>query len=116
MDPLEQIIAKALDGTDLAYVTDLGGGNPSNLDFRLTESGIEIEVKQFHTPRIAEQMSRAENVIAIQGKDAALFFANLLNAYGSVMKPICVFGDLTTETIDENGNYSVTHYRPNAQP
>ena len=78
MDPMEQIIADALDDVGVAYATDFGGGNPSGLDFRLTGNGVEIEVKRFHTDRIAEQMSRAENVIAIQGEAAVRFFADLL--------------------------------------
>lgn len=77
-DPMERTIADALDAAGLAYVTDEGGGNPSGLDFRL-QNGVEIEVKRFHSPRIAEQMSRAENVIAIQGAEATRFFAALLH-------------------------------------
>jgi hypothetical protein len=76
-DPLERIVAEALDDAGIGYVTDAGGGNPSNLDFRL-HNGIEIEVKRFHTPRIAEQMSRAENVIVAQGEAAVLFLADLI--------------------------------------
>lgn len=77
-DPMERLIADALDAAGYAYRTDEGGGNPTNLDFALTEYGIEIEVKRFHSPRIAEQMSRAENVIAVQGEDAVKFVADLL--------------------------------------
>lgn len=77
-DPMERIVADALDAAGISYATDLGGGNPSGLDFRLA-GGVEIEVKRFHSPRIAEQMSRAENVIAIQGIEAARFFAALLH-------------------------------------
>lgn len=79
-DPMEEIIAKALDHAGMAYLTGDGGHNPSGLDFRLTENGIEIEVKRFHSDRIAEQMSRADNVIAIQGELAVRFFADLLRA------------------------------------
>lgn len=79
MDPLEKLIADALDSVGASYVTDNGGGNPSGLDFRLG-SGIEIEVKRFHTPRIAEQMGRAENVIAVQGEGAVRFLAFLIRS------------------------------------
>lgn len=79
MDPLEQVIADALDDAGIPYLSDHDGTNPSHLDFRLS-SGIEIEVKRFHTPRIAEQMARADNVIAIQGEDAVRFFASLVRA------------------------------------
>lgn len=77
-DPMERLIASALDAASIGYVTDEGGSNPSGLDFRL-HNGVEIEVKQFHSSRIAEQMSRAENVIAIQGAEAVRFFAALLH-------------------------------------
>lgn len=76
-DPMEAIVAQALDASGITYTRDLGGGNPSGLDFRL-ENGIEIEVKQFHSHRIADQMARAENVIAVQGEDAVRFFASLI--------------------------------------
>lgn len=76
-DPMETLVAEALDRAGVPYVTDAGGGNPSGLDFRLP-NGVEIEVKRFHTPRIAEQMARAENVIAVQGEVAVRFLAELL--------------------------------------
>ena len=84
-DPCERLIALSLESAGLDFVTDFGGMNPSGLDFRITDHrgfGVEIEVKQFHSPRIAEQMSRADNVIAIQGAKAATFFGLLLLAYG----------------------------------
>ena len=34
--------------------------------------------KQFHSDRIAEQMSRAPDVIAIQGRRSAVLFAEIL--------------------------------------
>jgi hypothetical protein len=77
MDPLEQQIADALDAARIGYTTDYGGGNPSNLNFRL-ENGIEIEVKRFHTDRAGAQLARAENVILAQGAEAVAFLAELL--------------------------------------
>jgi hypothetical protein len=74
---MEKMIADALDASGFSYVTDHGGSNPSNLDFKLA-NGIEIEVKRFHTPRIADQMARAENVIVAQGEDAVKFLAALI--------------------------------------
>lgn len=73
-DPIEEITANALTAAGVAFEF------PENeLDFYLPEIGIYIEVKQFHSSRIAEQMSRAPNVIAIQGREAALAFAALIN-------------------------------------
>jgi len=78
MDKFEQMISDALRARGIKFTTDLGGGNPTNLDFNLVDYGVEIEVKQFHTPRIADQMSRAENVICAQGKDAIVFLARCI--------------------------------------
>ncbi len=79
-DPMELLIAEALDDAGIDYVTDFNGGNPSGLDFKLA-NGIEIEVKRFHSPRVAEQMGRAENVIAVQGEAAIRYFADLIRGY-----------------------------------
>lgn len=76
MDPMESIVAQALKKVGVDFTTDQGGHNPSGLDFKLSD-GVEIEVKRFHSPRIAEQMSRAENVIALQGKRAVEHYAAL---------------------------------------
>lgn len=78
-DPMEAIVAQALTAAGVGFSRDLGGENPSGLDFRLCD-GVEIEVKRFHTPRIADQMARAENVIAIQGKAAVEHYAALHTA------------------------------------
>ena len=78
-DPMEAIVAQALTAAGVSFSRDLGGKNPSGLDFRLSD-GVEIEVKRFHTPRIADQMARAENVIAIQGKAAVEHYAALHTA------------------------------------
>lgn len=78
MDPMERIVSDALKAAQYRFVSDFGGGNPSNLDFRLIDSGVEIEIKRFHTSRISEQMSRAENVIAVQGEAAVRLFASLI--------------------------------------
>lgn len=84
-DPMERIIAGALDDANIRYVTD-GGGNPSGLDFRL-ENGVEIEVKRFHSDRIGSQMKRAENVIVAQGIDAVMMLAELIRGARFVVPP-----------------------------
>jgi hypothetical protein len=76
---MERLIADALDSAEISYVTDEGGANPSHLDFRL-HNGIEIEVKRFHSPRVAQQMARAENVIVAQGAEAVEFLAEAIRA------------------------------------
>lgn len=76
-DPMEQLIADALDARGIGYVTDEGGNNPSHLDFRL-DNGIEIEVKRLHSDRIAKQMARVPNVIVAQGEEAVRYLAELI--------------------------------------
>lgn len=78
-DPIEKIVAEALTRAGLQFITDEGGANATGLDFYLTGYDIHIEVKQFHSPRIAKQMARAPNVIAIQGRAAAEWFAARLH-------------------------------------
>ena len=78
LDPVESIVADALDRAGYSYRID-GQGETRNLDFYLPELDLYIEVKQFHSDRIAEQMSRAENVIAIQGVGAARAFARMIS-------------------------------------
>lgn len=77
MDPIEEIVMIGLDAAGIKY--RVGGQNETGLDFDLASPLVSIEVKQFHSDRIAEQMSRAPNVIAIQGREAAKFFALLLS-------------------------------------
>lgn len=53
-----------------------------DLDFVVPGWGVYIEVKQLHSPRIAAQMERDDNIIAIQGMKAArMFCAFLTGAY-----------------------------------
>jgi hypothetical protein len=71
-DPMERRIARALDTAGIAYTRQ----SVTNLDFELHDgSGVFIEVKRMHSPRIAEQMSRVKNVIAVQGDVAVEWLA-----------------------------------------
>lgn len=74
-DPMERIVEQALVDAGIRYVTDLGGGNPANLDFYLPDHDVHIEVKQAHSDRIAAQMARADHVIAAQGVKAVQLLA-----------------------------------------
>ena len=85
-DPIERMIAEALEASGIEFKR-----NPENhLDFELPRhplfsdsvTPVYIECKQFYSDRIAEQCSRAENVIVIQGAEAAKLFASLLRVYG----------------------------------
>ena len=82
-DPMEKMIRDALEREGFTYTEDgkPGGDVNCGLDFHLSDYGIHIEVKQFHSDRIADQMSRGENVIAVQGRKAVEFMAALLCDY-----------------------------------
>ena len=66
-DPMESIIAGALQDIGAEYYLDGESPNQTGLDFYLPAFGIYIEVKQFHSKRITEQTARVENVIVAQG-------------------------------------------------
>ena len=74
-DPMERMIADALEASGIAYQPE--GPATSNLDFRLF-NGVHIEVKRLHSPRIAAQMGRVDNVIAAQGSLAVAWLASLI--------------------------------------
>lgn len=80
-DPMEKIIEEALASAGVRFER-----NALNLDFLIKDYDVYIEVKQFHSNRIAEQMSRAENVIAVQGKTSAFLLAHILKG-GKLWKP-----------------------------
>lgn len=73
-DPIEDIVRSGLDAAGINYV-DENDPRSKGLDFYLPDYLTHIECKQFHTERTAEQMSRSDNVIVIQGRKAAEFFA-----------------------------------------
>lgn len=80
-DPIEATIECALLDAGIQFIRDGAPGNQdTGLDFLLPESGVYIECKQFHTERSNEQLARADNVILIQGRDAAHAFARMLTA------------------------------------
>lgn len=70
-DPMESKLAAILDGLGVSYVRD---DAVSGLDFYLPDYDLYIGVKQFHSDRIAEQMARRPNVIAIQGMESLYAF------------------------------------------
>lgn len=79
-DPIERIVQIALEAACIEYVLEGECGSAvQTLDFWLPDHGVYIECKQLHSPRIAVQMSRAPNVIAIQGRKAAELFAALIS-------------------------------------
>jgi hypothetical protein len=81
-DPIERLIADALQAAGLAFTTGQGDGAASGMDFELPELGLAIEVKRFHSDRNAEQMARASDVIVAQGEVAARALAALIRGEG----------------------------------
>lgn len=79
-DPIERIVAAALHDRGIAFARDgdISGVDTNGLDFRLMGVDVYIECKQFHTSRTCQQLSRVDNVIAIQGRAAAEMFAEML--------------------------------------
>jgi hypothetical protein len=75
-DPIERMVYDALTAAQIEFVQ--GDSTHEGLDFFLPNIGVHIEVKQFHSPRIAEQMARADEVIVIQGRWAAEVFCGLI--------------------------------------
>lgn len=82
-DPMEEMVGRALAAAGVRFTTPAetrpAPGSSHTLDFHLLDYDLYIEVKQFHSDRIAEQMSRAPNVIAIQGRAAAEWFCRAIN-------------------------------------
>lgn len=73
-DPVEKIIADALDAAGLEYQHDCP------LDFLIPELGVYIECKRFVTDRLVRQIGLRENVIVVIGLDGARALAKLIVA------------------------------------
>ena len=74
-DP-EKIIKDALVAAGYEFLD--GSQTPERLDFYLVRENCFIEIKQFYSERVHEQMSRNPNVIVVQGIECARFVAKLL--------------------------------------
>lgn len=84
-DALERRIGEALDQACIPFIyeSDCGPNQAApcfGLDFYLPTLDVHIEIKQFHSARIAGQMERAANVIALQGRIAVDLFADMIVA------------------------------------
>lgn len=77
-DPVERVVASGLDAAGVQYThQQLGNAVAGQLDFALP-NGVQIECKRFHAARVVDQMAAHENVIVIQGLNAAKTFQQLL--------------------------------------
>jgi hypothetical protein len=89
-DPLERQVATSLDIAGIAYIHESdskGTDRTRGLDFYVPSINVYIEIKQFHSPRIEQQMSRVENIIVLQGAGAVRAFIHLLHKPEQVDKP-----------------------------
>lgn len=74
-DRLERDISAALTAAGISHIHESEG---APLDFYLPDYDVHIEVKRFHTERINGQLTRAENVILLQGISAVRLFIKIL--------------------------------------
>lgn len=75
-DPMERLIAEALQ--EIGEPFEFENAKSERLDFLIPKRQVFIEVKQFHSNRIARQMGRVDNIIAAQGKLAVQLLADLI--------------------------------------
>ncbi len=78
-DPMEARVAAALTEAGVEYVTE-EDPRAKGLDFYLPTRDLHIEVKRFHSARVAEQVARATNVIVLQGLAAVDLFCYMVRA------------------------------------
>jgi hypothetical protein len=79
---MERMIADALDGARIRFRR--ADKTAAGMDFYLPDFDLYIEVKQFHSDRIAAQTSRAPNVIVAQGAGAVSTLAALIALAGGL--------------------------------
>ncbi len=75
LDPLEKQVEDALNAAGVRFRRD---DHESGLDFYLPNVDLYVEVKRFHTARIADQMSRRPNVIVLQGAKSVTAFCTMV--------------------------------------
>ncbi len=86
-DPLEIAIERALQAAGVRYYVDGDGPNKWGLDFYLPDLDVYIEVKRFHSERIAGQTARAPNVIVVQGEKSVMWLAACIAHTGRMIWP-----------------------------
>lgn len=80
-DHLEKLVGDSLTEARINFDHESEGGIAAEfgLDFYIPAADVFIEVKQYHSDRIAKQTARANDVIVLQGENAVKLFATLLN-------------------------------------
>jgi hypothetical protein len=81
-DPLEEQFEALLRDRRIAFTRpERDAADPTTLDFLLPALRIYVEVKQFHTPRLANQLANVPadfTVITLTGRDAVASFEALM--------------------------------------
>lgn len=96
-DPMEGLVADALTRAGEAFLCE--PATPAKLDFYLPRLDVHVEVKQFHSDRIAVQMGRVDDVIVAQGAKAVRLLAALIE--GSIARVQCDEGPKGLEPLTE---------------
>ncbi len=78
-DHLEQKIGEALFEAEIGF-THGSESKGQRLDFHLTDDDIYIEVKQYHSERIADQLKVADNIVVVQGRKSVDFMAAMIKS------------------------------------
>lgn len=84
VDPLESAVETFLRARKIKFSRpEQDSTDRANLDFYLPDFNLYIEVKQYHTPRIAEQLSRVpehRNVMVLVGRQSFSQLVRLFEA------------------------------------
>jgi hypothetical protein len=75
-DYLELAVARNLTRLNIRFIHE-SENKSQMLDFYLPDNDVYIEVKQFHTERVINQLASQENVILLQGRKAIHYFNSL---------------------------------------
>jgi NMD protein affecting ribosome stability and mRNA decay len=75
-DYLELAVARNLTRLNIDFVHE-SENKEQGLDFYLPKQDVYIELKQFHSDRINEQLKSRDNVIVLQGRKAIHFFNSI---------------------------------------
>jgi hypothetical protein len=78
-DPVEDEVQTILTDLGVQFQRDV-----RDLDFWLPKHSLYIECKRFFTPRVVGQMTRAENVVVVQGLGT---FSVLAEMFAPTCKP-----------------------------
>lgn len=76
-DHLEKSVAQVLYNKGIKFVYE-SEDKDQRLDFYLPDADVYIEIKQYHSERISNQLSTQDNVIVLQGKKAVSLFEEML--------------------------------------